>query len=117
MTDEALIQEGEKLAKPCFLLTEEPQESGVVGFWGGDGRPDIPQEFPPFVKAFTSRRHWLTINSALLEKLGFSLPGTFSLYEDERAEGGSVGAIFHARDMDFSKLKMDGARMIESRIG
>lgn len=108
MTDQQLIEAGEHLAKPCFRLTEEPQESGVVAYWGGTGRADIPTVFPEFVTAFTERRHWITVDCSWLERLGFQIRGTLSLYEDVRTEGGNVGSIFHEPNLAFGKQKVDG---------
>lgn len=108
MTDEQLIAEGERLSKPCFLLTEEPQESGIVAYWGGTGRADIPIGFPEFVTAYSERRHWITVDCDWLARLGFRMGGTLSLYEDERTEGGSVGSVFHGQDLAFKEQRIDG---------
>jgi hypothetical protein len=102
MTDDALIQEGERLSKPCFLLTEEPQDSGIVGYWGG-----VPKKMPSFVTAFVTQTHRLTVDCRWFAKLGFGLNGTLSLLENERTEGGSVGQIDHKPLAEFAELPIE----------
>lgn len=83
----------------------------MVAYWGGSGRPDIPQGFPSFVTAFRERHHWITVDCAWLARLGFGLQGTLSLYEDVPNYGENVGTVFHEPNMAFGGLKMDGAAL------
>jgi len=79
MDQNQLITEGEAIAKPCFILTSQPQGE-VVGYWGGV-RGDIPNSLPPEVTRFVSRRHLVTVSDGLLVQLGIDRLGPISLFE------------------------------------
>ena len=107
MTLETLIAEGERLSRPSFLLYPEPKGSGeLVGYWGGS-RKDIPDELPPYVTAFTGRRHIFTLNEELLARLGIN-QGPVSLFEWESEEADTSYRVESDPRLRFRDLILNG---------
>ena len=75
---EFLIKEAEALSLPCFDLIPASKGDQVVAHWGGR-RSDLPEEFPEFVKAYKSQRHFLSIEQELFDQLGLKGRGPLAL--------------------------------------
>lgn len=73
-----LIACAESLQQPCFHLIEAKRGDAVVGYWGGQ-RSDVPETFPPEVTMYRARRHLLSIDHALFDRLGVKLRYPFAL--------------------------------------
>jgi hypothetical protein len=112
MTIEELITEGEALTRPSFLLRPEPTDSGVVAFWGGS-RADMPDELPPQVVAFSSRRHIFSFSEQLSSQLGIS-QGPVSLFEWESADGDLSYRVEADYRLHFSGLTFTGEPLYAS---
>jgi hypothetical protein len=81
MTPEFLIAEGRRLARPCLALS--PNGSGsVIAVWHEPDKRETEE---------TGFRHWMTIDSRLVPRLG-PLPSRYlSILTDEReCQGGRV---------------------------
>lgn len=80
MTFEELIAEGHRLEKSCLYLTDEPNENGLVGYWGEEGPSNLPDGYGydgwPF-----KPRHWITLDCAWIKKQGGRVEGIVSVYE------------------------------------
>jgi hypothetical protein len=68
MTGDELIAEGDAIARRCFALAASGS-GDVVGYWGGS-RADISDRFPPETTAFSHRRHIVSVDGALLSRIG-----------------------------------------------
>jgi hypothetical protein len=68
-----LIQEGERLSKPCLLLDENSSEMGAVAYWGGKGRKGY--------RGRSSDRHRVTIDCQWLSKHGVRVQGSLGVYD------------------------------------
>ena len=64
MTLNELIAEGEAIARPAYLLGEEPTSGAPVAHWGGV-RTDVPNETPVWATALAGRRHICTVARGL----------------------------------------------------
>ncbi|WP_395748223.1 hypothetical protein [Prosthecobacter sp.] len=106
MTLEELISEGEALARPSFLLKAEPNDGGIVGYWGGE-RADMPDKLPPPVVVFSSRRHVFSVSEQLLAQLGIS-QGPVSLFEWESVKDETSYRVEADHRLQFSALKFSG---------
>ncbi len=73
MTIDELIQEGERLSKPCLLLDETPSGTGEVAFWGGDGRAGYSGR--------KTDRHRITIDCRWLSQHGVRVQGSLGVYD------------------------------------
>lgn len=71
MTADELIAEGERLARPCLILSESQPDEPVVGLWGN--RDDTDTEGPLL---------WIRVDCAWLQQRGFDLDGYLSVYAD-----------------------------------
>lgn len=78
MTFEELIAEGHQLEKSCLYLTDEPNENGLVGYWGGEGPSNLPSGHLTWVGG---HRHWITLDCSWLTKQGHSAEGVVSVFE------------------------------------
>ena len=87
MTLEQLIAEGERLACPSLLLTDEPNDDGIVAYWGGSGPVDA---LPGHARG---AKHWLTIGCSWLADLNLRVQGSLSVFErmspGDRGSGGN----------------------------
>jgi hypothetical protein len=75
---EFLIKEAEALTLPCFDLVAAEKGDRVVAHWGGR-RSDLPEEFPEFVTALKSQKHFLSVEQALFDQLGLKGRGPLAL--------------------------------------
>jgi len=83
MTGEQLIEEGQKLARPCVYLNAVG-EGEVVALWGGPGVIAAPEG--PY-------KHWLSLDCQFLPQNPANLTGCISIYTDEEdLEGGVVAS-------------------------
>jgi len=83
-----LIDEGNTLAKPCFILNTQ-QKGEIVGYWKGV-RADAPEDLSPESPIFSRRQHILTLSEHLFEsgsidEVGFTSP--IELFRWERSDG------------------------------
>lgn len=83
---ELLKREAERLARNVYLLTDIPNEQGIVGYWGGV-REDLPNTVPKSASALKSRRHLFSFDATLLSDLGTASRGPIALFQYELAEG------------------------------
>jgi hypothetical protein len=84
MGPDELIAEGERLARPCLLLSDQQDSGSYTGIWGGEGvlRPSAG----PW-------KHWLTIECGWLSKQGLPLTGLISVYANE--DDCTTGQVVH----------------------
>jgi hypothetical protein len=75
MTIDELIVEGERLAKPSLLLSEDRSPIGPVAYWGGKGREG--HRDPKDV------RHRVTIDCGWLSEHGVPVRGSIGVYDVE----------------------------------
>src|SRR5687768_14039449 len=75
MTAEDLIDEGERLAKPALLLSEDRSPIGPVAYWGGKGRQGH--------RGPTAARHRVTIDCGWLSEHGVRVRGSLGVYDVE----------------------------------
>ena len=106
MTLEELIAEGESLARPSWILSTQPAESGVAGFWGGE-RGDLPDSLPPEVTAFRGRRHIVSVSESLLAEIGVR-HGPVSLFEWESVQGEQALRVEADQRLHFQDLRFNG---------
>lgn len=81
---EHLLAEGERLARPCLLLSERRRGNAPSGFWGGE--PVLKPPPGPW-------RYWLTIRCDWLSEHELPLRGILSLYTNE--EDCVSGVVIH----------------------
>lgn len=86
---ESLLKEASALALPCFDLIPATPGDRIVAHWGGR-RADLPEEFPDFVKAFRSQKHFLSVEQDLFEQLGLQGRGPLALSMVTTAEDDDV---------------------------
>jgi hypothetical protein len=75
---EELLKEAEALSLPCFDLIPAEEGDQIVAHWGGQ-RSDLPEKLPPFVKAFKSQRHFLSVEQELFDKIALQGRGPLAL--------------------------------------
>ena len=73
MTPEAMITEGQHLAKPSLFLDETPTESGVVAYWRGLGRVGY--------RGREGDRHRITFDCGWLSQQGLRVQGSVGAYD------------------------------------
>lgn len=96
-----LIREGEHLAKPSLVLTEQPANNPIVAYWGGTGRTDLPAR----ARSFSNNEHRITLDCGWLAKHGVRLTGSLSVYVSPTNERGSV---YYDAATPFSSASVDG---------
>jgi len=84
MTLEQLIAEGERLAIPCLLLTDQPNDDGIVAYWGGCG----PEGALPGQVRDT--KHWITVACDWHTQNGGKVQGCLSVFERKSGSGGEI---------------------------
>ena len=104
MTIEELIAEGEALARPSLLLVDEPNENGVVAFWGGAGRVELPAGYEFYTR---DARHWITFDCAWLARYGRCQAGHIVVYE-QQSGGEPQGNTFYF-PTSLRDVEVDGA--------
>lgn len=82
---DVLVKEAEALSLPCFDLIPAEKGDPIVAHWGGR-RSDLSEEFPEFVTAYKSRRHVLSVEGELFDKLGLQGRGPFAFMIDTTVE-------------------------------
>ena len=81
MTGEQLLEEGQKIARPCVYLNDVG-EGEIAALWGGAGVVESPEG--PY-------KHWLSLDCQFLPQNPANLTGCLSIYTDEEdIEGGIV---------------------------
>lgn len=73
MEADAIIAEGERLARPALLLDETPTKLGIVGYWGGRGRVGYPGR--------KDDRHRITVDCGWLAEQGVRVRGTIGVFD------------------------------------
>jgi hypothetical protein len=106
MTLKDLIEEGESLVRPCFLLTGAPS-ARLGGFWGGERR-DKPNALPPEATALRSLRHIITIDKTLLTDLSLSSTAPLSLFVAKHIDGNESYRIERAPLPHFEEISCTG---------
>ena len=86
MTDDELIAEGERLARPCLILSEARPGEPVIGLWGV--RDDTDREGPLL---------WIRVDCTWLRRRGFALEGYLSVYADAERHDFTVVHTPHGR--------------------
>lgn len=74
MTEDQLIQEGRKLARPCVYLRDKGEAHQYAAIWRGTGV--VPHSQGPY-------RHWLTIDCHFLIDSVAGSTGCLSVYTNE----------------------------------
>ena len=72
ITPDAIIAEGQRLAKPSLWLSEAPSPFGMVAYWAGQGREQY--------RGRDDDRHQITIDCRWLSNHGFRLAGSLGVY-------------------------------------
>src|SRR5262245_40252015 len=86
LTLDELLQEGDALSRPCFLLREDRGDR-LAGYWGGE-RKDMPSRLPPEAIKLAARRHIATFDPVLFAELGLHrVRDPISLFTTRRADG------------------------------
>lgn len=75
-TLDLLIAEAERIAKPSLLLTEEPANTGIIAYWGGNGSPS---DRSPNARPGDSHR--ITLDTKWLAAQGIKIDGALSVFE------------------------------------
>ncbi|WP_428306839.1 hypothetical protein [Lacipirellula sp.] len=83
---ELLKSEAERLTRDVFILSETPNERGVVGYWGGV-RADLPNEVSRRDVALRSRKHLFSFDEDLLTELELPKRGAVAVFEYAQADG------------------------------
>ena len=89
MTINDLVAAAEAIQLPCVDLVEAEAGANVVAHWGGS-RSDFPEKFPREVTQFTARRHIISFDWALVQKLGIEAHYPFAVTEWTRANGETI---------------------------
>jgi hypothetical protein len=108
MDAQELIAEGERLARPCLILSDKKESGKYTGVWGGEG---ILKSGPG------SWMHWITIDCGWLSKQGIPLNGLLSVYTDESDESTteSGGIVVHDPSRRLPRKLQDSATMYNRR--
>lgn len=93
MTGKQLLEEGQKLARPCVCLSGVG-EGKVIAVWGGPGAVAAPDG--PY-------KHWLSLDCRYLPQNPANLTGCLSIYTDEE-EGEGGAAAFDSAVPYFSSI-------------
>jgi hypothetical protein len=72
MTPEAVIAEGERLAKPSLFLAESPTPTGVVAYWRGSRAG---------YRGRDGDRHRITFDCNWLSQQGVRVQGSVGVYD------------------------------------
>lgn len=106
MTPEAVIAEGERLARPCLFLDESPAPSGVVAYWRGyrvgyRGRDDD--------------RHRVTLDCEWLSRHGVRVQGSVGVYDVDRRWRWPVPVNLDRLHAPLAELRMEGGVSLYGR--
>jgi hypothetical protein len=112
MTLDELIDEGERLVRPSWLLRPDRTASGIVAYWGGE-RGDKPNALPPEVTAFRARRHTVSLSESLLAELGVR-QGPVSLFEWDSAGNATTARAEADHRLRFVDLQFSGEPLYAS---
>lgn len=106
MTPEAIIAEGERLAKLSLWLDESTTPTGVVAYWRGGGRRGRRRE---------DDRHRITFDCGWLSQHGVRVRGSVGVY-DVDSRWNWVKPIWVDRlDNPLAELQMDGGLQLYGR--
>ncbi len=100
MSQNPLLVEGERLAKPSLLLSEAESSSGIVGYWRGSGRLGYgPRD----------DRHRITIDCTWLSQHGIRIRGSLGVYDiDPKWRNPVPFRLDWQPDLSLSQLTMQG---------
>jgi hypothetical protein len=100
MTPEALIAEGERLAKPSLHLIEMPTQTGVIAYWRGQGRVGY--------RGREGDRHRITFDCGWLAEHGVRVRGSVGVYDVDNRWGWVTPLHLDRRDEPLATLRLDG---------
>ncbi len=105
---DALLKEAEAISLPCFDLVPAEKGDPISAYWGGR-RADLPEKFPPFVKALKSQTHLLSIDQELFQKIGIQGRGAFALSIVTTTEGKERPEAVNVENGPVSKIAFENS--------
>src|SRR5438309_659369 len=96
MTPEALIAEGERLAKPSLLLFEASTPTGVTAYWRGTGRVGYSGR--------EDDRHRITFDCDWLSHNGVRIRGSVGVYDVDSRWGWATPLYLDRLDAPLADL-------------
>jgi hypothetical protein len=100
MTPEAIIAEGEALARRCLFLTESRTAMGVVAYWRGGGRLGYAGR--------EDDKHRITFDCAWLVRHGLRMQGSVGVYDVDRRWRWVRPIHIDRQETPLADLRMDG---------
>jgi hypothetical protein len=107
MTSDAIIAEGERLARPCLLLEEAPNPAGVVAYWGGRGRHGYPGR--------ADDRHRITFDCGWLADHGVRVRGSVGAYQVDARWHWPVPLYLDRTPAPLADLRLEGGVLLFGR--
>ena len=107
MTPEAMITEGEHLAKPSLFLDETPTSSGVVAYWRGRGHVGY--------RGREGDRHRITFDCGWLSQQGLRVQGSVGVYDVDGRWGWVRPLHLDRLDMPLAELQIEGGTPLFGR--
>lgn len=96
----AIIEEGERLARPSLLLDQAPTLTGIVAYWGGNGRLGYP--------GGDDDRHKITFDCSWLAEQGIRVRGSIGVIEIDPRWKYPVPVLIDRAPLTLSQLQMQG---------
>jgi hypothetical protein len=100
MTLQALIAEGERLARPCLFLAEAANPAGVVAYWRGNGRVGY--------RGRDGDRHRITFDCGWLSQHGVRVRGSVGVYDVDGRWRWPVPLHLDRLEAPLAELRIDG---------
>jgi len=107
VTKDEIVAEGERLAKPSLWLDESPNASGVVAYWGGDGRIGYPGR--------DDDRHRITFDCNWLAAQGLRVKGAVGVYDVDSRWKWRVPFSLDCQPAALAELRMQGGLALFGR--
>lgn len=100
MHAEALITEGERLAKPSLFLVETPTQTGVLAYWRGPGRDGY--------RGRVDDRHRITFDCGWLSEHGVRVRGLIGVFDVDPRWRWAIPVHLDRVDRPLAEVRMDG---------
>jgi hypothetical protein len=107
MHPEALIAEGERLARPSLFLSEKPTETGVLAYWRGQGRMGY--------RGRADDRHRITFDCGWLSDHAVRVHGSIGVYDVAPGWRWPVPVHLDRLDEPLGQARMDGGLRLFGR--
>jgi hypothetical protein len=107
MTCEAMIAEGERLAKPSLFLVETPTPNGAVAYWRGQGRVEY--------RGRDGDRHRIRFDCSWLSQQGVRVRGSIGVYDVDRQWGWVTPLYLDRMNVPLSEVQIDGGLPLYGR--